>query len=279
MCRLFGFRSVLESRVNTSLLHAENALITQGEQHPDGWGVAYYIAHSPHVIKSVASAVDDHLFRKVSGIVTSQTVLAHLRRSTIGALSPINTHPFQFGHWVFAHNGNIKNFSEHRMALLEKIQPGLQRFILGETDSELIFYLILSHLSEIADPLAPDLEYLTVKEAIQRTIETITLIVGPYHQRDSGPPEETYLTFIMTDGKLMIAHQGGKALQFSTYKNKCSERSTCPYLAPECEQDRQSGHVNHLIFSSEPLQGENIWSVMPVGTIVGVDSFMNIHLS
>ena len=85
--------------------------------------------------------MDDNLFQKVSGIVTSQTVLAHLRKATIGSLNTINTHPFQFGHWVFAHNGNIKDFKKHHATLLERIAPKLKRFILGDTDSELIFYL------------------------------------------------------------------------------------------------------------------------------------------
>ena len=49
MCRMFGFRSVLDSHVHRSLLGAENALALQAEHHPDGWGVAYYLGGAPHL--------------------------------------------------------------------------------------------------------------------------------------------------------------------------------------------------------------------------------------
>jgi glutamine amidotransferase len=35
--------------------------------------------------------------------------------------------------------------------------------------------------------------------------------------------------------------------------------------------------VNHLIFSSEPLQGENVWSPMAAGEMVCVDAGMTLH--
>jgi hypothetical protein len=38
MCRIFGFRSVIQSQVHRSLVSADNALMIQGERHPDGWG-------------------------------------------------------------------------------------------------------------------------------------------------------------------------------------------------------------------------------------------------
>ncbi len=139
MCRIFGFRSVMQSQVHRSLVSADNAFMRQSERHPDGWGVAYYVAQAPHVVKGASAAFGDQLFKHVSGIVTSETVLAHLRKATQGELSTINTHPFQYGHWVFAHNGNIAGFAEIRDVLLAKIPPVLRRFILGTTDSEVLF--------------------------------------------------------------------------------------------------------------------------------------------
>ena len=108
----------MESQVHTSLVSAENALANQSERHPDGWGVAYYVAGAPHLLRSVQTAVNDRMFQHVSGIVTSQTVLAHLRKATQGELTVIDTHPFQYGTWAFAHNGNIKNFPALRDTLI-----------------------------------------------------------------------------------------------------------------------------------------------------------------
>ena len=77
MCRLFGFRSVLESQVHKSLLSADNALAVQSAAHPDGWGVAYYVAGAPHVLKSVGAARHNTLFQRVGGIMSSQTCLLY----------------------------------------------------------------------------------------------------------------------------------------------------------------------------------------------------------
>src|SRR5688500_4224474 len=131
MCRIFGFRSVLQSRVHRSLRSADNALAVQSRAHPDGWGVAYYVAGSPHVIKSTGTAGSDHLFERVSGLLTSETVLAHVRRATQGGLSTLNCHPFQHGRWVLAHNGDVPGFSEVREELLLRVAPALRRFLLG----------------------------------------------------------------------------------------------------------------------------------------------------
>jgi len=114
MCRLFGFKSVINSQVHSSLVHADNALISQSLKHPDGWGVAYYLENVPHIIKSTDRALDDHIFHQISGVVSSQVVLAHLRKATHGDKTILNSHPFQNGNWVFAHNGNLRDFKNYK---------------------------------------------------------------------------------------------------------------------------------------------------------------------
>lgn len=271
MCRLFGFRSVIDSKVHSSLVGAENALVLQSEEHSDGWGVAYYIAKSPHVVKSIATAIDDQLFSRVSGLVSSQTVVAHLRRATLGDKTILNTHPFQFGKWIFAHNGNIKDFDKCRPALLTKIAPELRRFIFGDTDSELIFYLFLTELAKRIPLDQDEADIEQVSESIQDCIKVITDIAGESHDEDGGPKNGTYLTFILTNGVTMVAHQGGRHLYYSTYKTQCPDRNHCTSYSPECENPTKTGKINHLLFSSEPLSGENIWLKMPAGKIIGTD--------
>jgi glutamine amidotransferase len=271
MCRLFGFRSVIQSQVHRSLVSADNALMQQSERHPDGWGVAYYLAGAPHVIKSVSTAVDDHLFQHVSGIVTSETVLAHLRKATQGDLSIINTHPYQHGHWVFAHNGNVKDFGEAREALVRKIPAVLRRFILGNTDSEVLFYLLLGKMQLRCQLERRGFPLEDLADASREMLAEVTDLVGDVHTDDAGPSDETYLTYLITNGRTLLAHQGGKTLYVSTHKNTCPERDECPHYAPECEKETDSGFVSHLIFSSEPLQGQNVWNKMQVGDMVGVD--------
>jgi glutamine amidotransferase len=275
MCRLFGFRSIFSSQIHSSLIGADNALMNQSERHPDGWGVAYYLHNTPHLIKSPEQAIQDSLFKKVSGIVSSQTVLAHLRKATAGEVSLLNCHPFQYGQWVFAHNGNIKNFDQVKDEIQSHIDAPYSKYILGDTDSETLFYFLLSQIKPYLNtekPLVGDL-FEEMLQAISRAIEKLISIIGPICNDESKGNKENFLTFILTDGKAMIAFHGGQKVYYSTHKQRCPERDTCPFLDHSCENPiiKNQSKVNHLLISSEPLQNENVWSPFKLGQMVAVD--------
>lgn len=278
MCRLFGFRSIIRSQVHRSLLSADNALLVQSGHHPDGWGVAYYVGGAPHLIKSAASAMSDSLFQRVSGVVSSETVVAHVRKATQGNLSPLNCHPFQHGAWIFAHNGNLARFEELREELRARIQPTFRRFVLGETDSELLFFLLLSHMERRGSVHRADYTLDDLSSAIQYMLDDVRELCGDFSVDPAGPPDQTYLSFVITNGQLMIAHQGGKPIYQSTWKNRCGDRDSCPSFSRECESPTRSGFVNHLLISSEPLHGENVWTELLPGQMIGVDQRMRVRM-
>lgn len=269
MCRLFGFRSVIPSQVHRSLLDAENALGTQSNAHPDGWGVAFYVDGAPHVMRNPLTALGDRLFHRLSGIVSSQTVLAHVRRATRGENSVLNCHPFQYGRWVFAHNGDIPAFENHREALVAQVAPELRRFVLGDTDSEVVFFILMTQLL-LRGPLTEARPADEIAHAWRRTDSIVREIC------EHGSAEPCLLTVMVTDGAALVAAHGGKELFWSTYKKRCSDRTTCRSLSPECEAPTRTGYVNHCIVSSEPLQGENVWTELKAGDIVGVDARMRV---
>ncbi|MBT4790488.1 MAG: class II glutamine amidotransferase [Halobacteriovoraceae bacterium] len=280
MCRLFGFRSVIDSQVHSSLVHADNALGSQSVKHPDGWGVAYYREDIPHLIKSTERAIDDQLFHKVSGVVSSQTVIAHIRNATQGQLNVLNSHPFQYGKWVFAHNGNLKNFEQYKEKLLSHIDPALKHFILGTTDSEIIFYLLLSLIKK-KSPLAEVDHAIGFYHAIiEELCQTICQYSGPLYAGEVNNPKENHLTFILTSGETMLGFQGGQQLNYSTHKSLCPERDTCSFYAKVCEESATTSEkVNHLLFSSEQLTGENVWVATKRGQLIAVDSDMKFSKS
>jgi predicted glutamine amidotransferase len=270
MCRLFGFRSIIPSKVHRSLVGVENALCNQSLRHPDGWGVAYYVDGAPHVVKSADSAFDDHLFHRVSGIVSSETVLAHIRKATVGGQTILNSHPFQHGRWVFAHNGDVPAFEGVRAPLLAEVAPRLARFILGETDSEVIFFLFLTKLAEHG-ALASTLPIDAVAGALAATVARVRTLC------DGRPGvDRALLTLMVTNGETLVATRGGRPLFWSSYKSRCADRSSCPSFAPECEAMSRTGLVNHFVVSSEPLGGENVWIELPEGQVVGVDVGMRM---
>ncbi len=276
MCRLFGFRSVINSQVHSSLVRAENALCSQSLRHPDGWGVAFYLEHTPHIIKSTERAMDDQIFHKVSGVVSSKTVLAHIRKATQGGLNILNSHPFQYGKWVFGHNGNLKNFAKYREKLIESISPNLKRFVFGNTDSEVIFYLLLTIIEKHQPLMQFQCSHETMSEVVQELCDTITQYCGPLYGGKEVEPQESHLTFLITSGDTMYGFHGGMQLNYSTHKSLCAESDKCPHYAQVCvNQAKPKEKLNHLLFSSETLDGPNVWRALKHGELVGVDADMN----
>ncbi len=270
MCRLFGLKSIRHTEVLQSLLSANNALKVQSAVHRDGWGVTYYVGGSPMVVKSTTAAQQDDQFDAIAGTLVSDTVVAHVRRATIGSVAVENTHPFRFEHWTFAHNGHIERFPEFYPLLLEQVNPHLRRYIQGQTDSELLFFILLSEISRFADPLQQQLPLAPVITAVQRGIERIVRIVGPFNRED-GISNVTYLSFLLSNGEILLGHQGGKSLHASTYKKGCPQKSTCLDYSRSCEAPSLHGVVSHLILASEPLQDINVWEPLQPGEIAGVD--------
>ena len=228
--------------------------------------MAFYVDGSPHITRSPTTALNCALFRRVSGLVSSETVLAHVRKATQGVPSVLNCHPFQHGRWTFAHNGDIPGFGRCREALMAHVAPRLRRYVLGDTDSEVVFFVFLSQVA-LRGPLTGPMS----AEDIAAALGATTALV-----RSISTEGKALLTFIVTDGVTMAAHQGGKELFFSTYKTRCGDRETCPSLSPECEAPTTSGFVNHLLFSSEPIHGENVWHPLEEGEIVAVDGRMHL---
>ena len=125
VCRLYGFQAVEPTKVECSLVHAQDALMAQsiedseGKSHGHGWGVATYSGGLPHVDKQAWAAFQGEHFRKSAARAYSKTVIAHVRRATVGPPGMDNTHPFVHGRWVFAHNGTVPNFDLVRDTMID----------------------------------------------------------------------------------------------------------------------------------------------------------------
>jgi glutamine amidotransferase len=223
---------------------------------------------APHVTRSPTTALSDAIFKRVSGVVSAETVLAHVRQATRGQNNVLNCHPFQYGRWVGAHNGDIPNLDDKRDALLAEIAPHLRRFVLGDTDSELVFFQFLTRLAEHG-PLGRNHAVGDIVRALRATISRVREICDVDGHR-------ALLTLMVTDGQCLAVAQGGKPLFFSTYKKRCPERDRCPSLSGECEAPTKTGFVNHLIISSERLQGENVWVELEEGEMMAVDHRMQV---
>ena len=115
-------------------------------QHADGWGLAYLDQKGNFIIKkSPRTIFESKEIKKLSDLKTN-FLIAHVRKKAGSDISLKNTHPFRakhtvLGECVFCHNGVI----EDEIVFNTQYKPQ------GKTDSERLFYSILSDIAENDD--------------------------------------------------------------------------------------------------------------------------------
>lgn len=273
MCRLFGFRSSLRTHAHRSLVHAENALAEQAAAHPHGWGIGWYVGDDAYLIKSESAAHTSESFRRAADQLESNVFIAHVRRATVGAVSPLNVHPFRSGRWLFAHNGTIDGFEALRPQMLREIPEHLRGRILGTTDTETLFFWLLGRMCE--SHACPDGRGVIEPE---RLGELLTDAVAELrHRAAQAGADRPILNFLLTNGDVFLAHRHGRELYFATQKRVCADAETCVQPRKVClEPRRPSGPVNHLIVASERIGDTDQWEEVPEGGMVILSKDFNL---
>ena len=142
MCRVFGCVAADPITVRHDLLEAENPLIRQSEDHDSGWGMSVYKrgdGAEPRCLRFPEAAFEADQFVAATEL-RGRIFNVHVRRATMGGLTPENTHPFCLGSYSFCHNGTIVNYPK----LLTNGVPQPK----GETDSEAFFNFLMSDFDD-----------------------------------------------------------------------------------------------------------------------------------
>ncbi len=85
MCRMYGFLATDPTRLDCSLVSAQNALVVQsdrdqrGIRNADGWGIAHWPDSPPAILKSTQPAFADKQFVETATAVSSDAVIATWR--------------------------------------------------------------------------------------------------------------------------------------------------------------------------------------------------------
>jgi glutamine amidotransferase len=239
------------------LLHGSNALRVQSREHPDGWGLGWYEAAGPRVVRSLTPAHGDGEFEKLSHYVSAQTVVAHVRKASVGRVAEENTHPFQRGPWLFAHNGTLPEWEKNKPRLEELIAPALLEKLRGETDSERCFLLFLTRLTRRCDPSQADAD-----SAAAALAETVALVREAVET--DGEPAST--TFLATDGRLLLACRRGRTLYLSS--PPAGPDGRCDYVAVASED-----------IGNPPPGGKRGWRLVPEESLVAVDGELRLRVT
>ncbi|MFC6638198.1 class II glutamine amidotransferase [Sulfitobacter sp. JBTF-M27] len=259
MCRLYAMHANEPTKVECGLVKAQNALMAQsqgdmqGYAHGHGWGVADYSDGLPMVEKQTWAAFHGEHFTRTAARVYARTVVAHVRRATVGGTSIENTHPFHHGRWIFAHNGTVPNFDDVRFRLLEHMDPLHRSEIAGTTDSEHVFRYLLS---------------LFLRHPERGLLETVRMGLAQVvaWAREVDPEARVGLNIVLTDGENMV----GSRLNRSLYYLPRDHIFHCPI----CDEP----HVHHepgrdyrsVEIASEPITHGEDWYEVPNNTVYRV---------
>lgn len=207
--------------------------------HSDGWGIALGQrgeAWTTH--RSLRPAFDDKKFHELASRIEGDLMIAHVRRKTCGRVAAQNTHPFQSGPWVFAHNGTVKDFEY----LTAHTSPERLTRIQGETDSERLFAYLLTRIDEVHG--SADCSCGRIDQALRKATRELQLA-----------PHFGEASFLLSDGKTLYAHQ----LRAPLY---LLER---PTLGKFGEDTRDPG----IAVASEPTT-DDVWKPLQNGDLVRV---------
>ena len=214
----------------------------------DGYGVGYYHHGVPFIHKDVIMSWNDYNFLQLTRIMQTRLLLVHVRATgrlqdseKIGC-SPVhryNCHPFSHQKWMFAHNGYLDSWccGAGRKKIMNEIDDQLLVQIKGTTDTEHLFYLIMTYLERMDDDTDG-----SVKKAVWEAVNFVSGLAGD---------KMTIINCVLTDGVRLFGLR---------YINQTGKFPPSLYI--------KTGQ--QTIISSEPIDKEDGWELIPPNKIVTV---------
>ena len=260
MCRLFGLVSNVLVDVYFSFYSSPiSSFVELSRYNPHGWGVAWFNGNEWCLFKEAKALYESLKAKKViSKSVRGKIIISHVRFATTGSVKKVNTHPWIYKNWVFAHNGSISKLG------LEKLIRSEYRDFEGGTDSERLFHFMLQEIEDTDD----------VIEGIGNAISKI-------------------LKYGINFSSLNCLFSNGDKLYALRYAKASPNYYTLYYIERPCEdvelsrlskQTRQLIQMKLLrnekaiIIASEPMSDEPVWRRVLNKHLLIVDKNLNIEL-
>lgn len=237
--------------------------------------------------------MSDPIYQSICANTATTAVFAHIRAASGDtAITEYNCHPFQFGRWLFMHNGSVAHFSEIRRDVLTAISDQALKLVKGTTDSEHLAALFFTYLEQSRGDAAwstsQPLE--DVKAAMEQTIMKVLSIQRNVIGRTGGEVAASSLNCAVTDGTQLFATrfrnhstEHPPSLYFSTRAGPTLNRKYPghPDKAVDGTEDvnkEGSGHGAHIIVASEPItyRAED-WELIEKNTCLMVSRDMTVR--
>lgn len=202
-----------------------------------------------------------------------------------------NCHPFQFGQFLFQHNGVLASFFEIHVDLLKLLAPTARAAILGTTDSEIIAALFFTHLDPFVTVKHKTHTLEEMKVAMRSTLKDLQRLIDLVPGSENTHSE---LNLAVTDGRRLLAirfahppTQEPPSLYYSTIAGATLSRlyddhPDAPLLGgavAESGKKPREQVAKHCIVASEPstYRGSD-WHLMKPGEMITVDEDLSHSL-
>lgn len=182
------------------ILQSYQSLERREPLNGDGFGIGWYqpeISDMPCVFTSLTPAWSNRNLQRLSDHVKSPCFFAHVRAASPGMqVAEANCHPFQFGRYLWMHNGTVEGFPRIKRRVQQSLPDDLFQVIQGTTDSEHAFAVFLNLLGN-SERIASANE---LGQLLVRTVENLEQWV--FEADVDGP---SYYNFAVTDGQSIAA--------------------------------------------------------------------------
>jgi predicted glutamine amidotransferase len=240
----------------------------------DGFGVGWYapdIDPTPCVFTGVTPAWSNRNLRRLADKIRSTHVFAHVRAASPGTgVTEFDCHPFQYGRYLWMHNGRIPGFRGLRRRIRDQLDDEYYNAIQGSTDSEHAFATFLNDLhARDGEPGMTDLV-----ASMLNTIEKLDSII-----RSEGGSEPGYFNFALTDGQSVVATRyvtdvGAVPETLYVAKGGRFESRNGRY-----DMTRSRGRSGAVIIASEPLTDDrDDWEAVPRNHCVTVSPELDVEI-
>jgi glutamine amidotransferase len=204
-----------------ALLEERDVLDVSLPKAADGWGAGFYQAGEA-LHRKLPQPIEGQIeWGGVLDGVRSHVVIAHVREATVGDRRADNTQPFRMRHWLFAHVGEMAGYAAIRERMIESLPDFLRRNIRGQTDSEVLFHVVLSFLHDSGNIDSVDVADAAVVGALRGAV---TLADRYAHELEATPGS---LTMALTNGRQLYVLRRGSPLCL-VQRDRLSHRGSDP---------------------------------------------------
>lgn len=279
MCR-FALYLGNEITISSLLTEPANSMINQSFHsreleeplNGDGFGIAWYVddEEQPAIFKDITPAWNNLNLLNLARVTKTRCLLAHVRAATIGLpVQRLNCHPFSHGPLSFMHNGTVGGFRAVRRRLLSGLSDAAFGAILGSTDSEHVFGLIIDQMARAeqeADPLQ------SMRGAIRGAIAQTEEL-----RQQTQVDEPSFLNLALTDGRRavvsrFVSSEPQRAISLYVLSGG---RYMCDDGVFRMVSDPDGAAV---IVASEPLSKDPAWQPVPANHLVVVDENLFVSI-